>query len=147
MQATRNLTRLALATIAITVAGPLAAGGAPPAVRAHYEVKLEKGRSTWTVGTGSNVSSGVPISHDIGPYRVALLPRLEGSGHYTLKVSVGLIPHGAGAIYAPDSRSFAGQMEFPLEFTTTLAGTKVTGAITIAAVGTPPARSPEPGAL
>jgi hypothetical protein len=134
MNPSRRLKGLGWAMFAITATGPLAASAAPPALRAHYEVTLEKGRSTWTVGSGSNVSSGVPFSHDIGPYRVALLPRLEATGRYTLKVSVGLIPRGADAVYAPDSRSFAGQMAFPLEFTTTLAGTKVTGAIMISPV-------------
>jgi len=37
-------------------------------------------------------------------------------------------------VFAPDSRTFAGNMEFPLEFTTTLVGTTVTGAIMVAKV-------------
>lgn len=125
---------LALAAFALAMASPLAATNAPPLVRAHYEITLQKGRSTWTVQSGGNLTSGVPITYDTGSYRVSLVAYLEPSGRYTLKVSVGSIPHGSGAVFVPDSRSFAGNMGFPLEFTTTLMGTTVKGAIMVAKV-------------
>jgi len=125
---------LALAVFAAALTGPLGAAEAPVPVRTHYEVTIQQGRSTWTVGSAANVSSGIPIKHDLGPYRLSLVPQLGSSGHYTLAVSLGLIPHGPGAMFAPDSRTFAGNLEFPLEFTTTLVGTTVTGAIMVAKV-------------
>lgn len=126
---------LSLAVLAATIACPVAAAEAPAPVRTHYEVTLRQGRSTWTVGSAANVFSGTPIRHELGPYRLSLLPRLGPEGRYTLSVSVGLIPHGRGAVFAPESRTFDGNMEFPLEFTTTLAGTTVKGAIMVAQVG------------
>ena len=144
MHGTKNMQALALATFALLAAGPLGASGTPPLVRAHYELTLQQGRSTWTVGSAANVASGVPIRQDIGPYRLSLVARLGSHGHYKLDVSVGLIPHGTGAIYAPDSRSFEGEMELPLEFTTTLVGTTVKGAIMVARVRQGPSLAPSP---
>lgn len=136
------LKSLALALLVSALASPLGAVEAPAPVRTHYEVTIQQGRSTWTVGSAANVASGVPIKHDLGPYRLSLVPRLGPAGHYTLAVSVGLIPHGPGAVFAPESRTFDGNMEFPLEFTTTMVGTTVKGAIMVAHVRKPAAGLP-----
>ena len=133
---------LVLAVLAAAIAGQADSAKAPPPVRTHYEVTIQQGRSTWTVGSAANVSSGMPIRHDLGPYRLSLVPRLGPAGHYALSVSVGLIPHGPAAVYAPESRAFEGNMGFPLEFTTTMAGTTVKGAIMVAQVRKPPEELP-----
>jgi hypothetical protein len=71
----------------------------------------------------------MPIKQNIGPYRFGRL-----AGRYTLSVSVGLIPHDRRTVFAPETRTFAGNMEFPLRFTTPLVGTKARGAIMVAQV-------------
>jgi len=130
----------ALFSIVAIVAVPAGTAEVLAPVRTHYEITIQKGRSTWAVSAGANVSSGVPIKHDIGPYRLSMIPVLGPAGHYSLSVSVGLIPHGTGAIFTPESRTFAGNMEFPLEFTTTLVGATVKGAIMVAQARKPPAK-------
>lgn len=130
---------VALAILAAALASSTSAAEAPALVRTHYEITIQKGRNTYTAGSGGNVSSGLPIKQDIGPYRLSLVPTFGPAGHYSLSVSVGLIPHGPGAVLVPDSRTFVGDMEFPLEFTATMAGATVKGAIMVAQVRKAPA--------
>ena len=125
---------LAFTLLAAASVGAVGATEAPPLVRTHYEVTIQRGRNTWTVASAANVRPGVPIEHDVGPYRLSLMPRLEPPGHYVLKVSVGLVSHAPGALYVPGSQRFSGNVGYPLEFATTLVGASVKGAIMVAPV-------------
>lgn len=103
--------------------------------RSHYEVTLQQGRNTWSVGTGGRVVFGQPVEQALGPYRLVLTAQRTAPERYTLKVAVGVAPTHPGGLYVPSVRSFSGNLGAPLEFQATLGGGLVLkGAIMLAPV-------------
>lgn len=121
---------------ALLAAAPAAPGvtGAAPPVRTNYQITIENGQGKWAVTSSADVVSGRPIEHDLGRYRVSLLPTLDASGGYVLTVAIGPASPAAGAIEVADSEEFEGRLGYPLEFEATAGGQTVSGAIMMSPV-------------
>lgn len=123
--------------IACVAIGLLALSGvsrAEPLFRAHYDVQVKDAGSTFGVGSGADIVSGVPVEHELQTLKISLLPVIDQSGGYDLTFSVGLRSKVPDSISVPHTHKFKGRIGIPMEFSISFGSTSVEGAIVIARV-------------
>ena len=126
--------RFTVACVFTTLLALSGVSRADPLLRAHYDVQVKDAGSTFGVGSGVDIVSGVPVEHELQTLKISLLPVIGPSGEYDLTLSVGVRNDAPGNVYVPHTQSFKGQIGIPMEFSFSFGSASVEGAIVIARV-------------